>query len=950
VPTATRHTLGPAGGAESRSAPPRHIMNTNQHAGGPQTASDGCTGFVLLLVWAISCGFGVLLPEELGWAGAAYETVRSMSRKPILGVVMMASVTPVYLAICLLSSMIRGCWNTAAGKVLFTAGGWLIPDRADKEDECYTSIRQCAQTPVIGGPIAAFALPIYCVGKSAVLVASAIYWCVMATWEQPAGKVLFTAGGWLIPDRADKEDECYTSIRQCAQTPVIGGPIAAFALPIYCVGKSAVLVATAIYWCVMATWEQPAGKVLFTAGGWLVPQLDQVPGTLALMSPGDSTMVVAEKDLEQGLLGNVQQASTQIRDIERGAPAHTVGLHSVPAQSRRREDAVYQCVRSAGKTPLVGGPLALALVIPWGVGKLAWVIVSSMWATRIGRSVLTFGGALVPNRGESPDSKADSGRNGNRIDRLSDQCYSLIRTVGGVPVLGGPIALPLLMLWCLAVCIVAVWRCLLHTACVVWAHPFGKAIVTLGGSLVAQPSDVTTLGHPVYSKVVRMLGPLPVFGVTAVVTAVLYALGEILALLFKRPSIRGAWWSIVLATRRIVLASRVHCTYAMIVKLHRARANVWNYFAMRDIVWQQWETLGISYKLPGWILSNRPPAFGLEVYDPELFLANQDLQDVKWPCRLVCEAIDRAHAIVVVEMYKSAGRCLAPADCTMLASTSYDMTRGQLTFSGGTLSIGRLSATLVRAAKAQASKLELRLTQSNGQAEATLSAAEEGHACEGTSKSAEMVDGGLHRRPMHSVSTEQDAEQQQLARALHLLNDLRRRVSQLNAQAQVRQSPLMERRIDSILCSFLGQEGLDASRIGDRYQRAEAWVRLLTGLSSADLVRARRLRDSRSLATRADLLAVLRVIDEIAAQNEGDIDLVDAALEREQVWQRLADVGAVGQLPALRPAVMGVAATNAASDVTAAHGCYEYPQVVHAVPVWPGTTQDGQLPVLVVAY
>merc|ERR1712216_575940 len=173
------------------------------------------------------------------------------------------------------------------------------------------------------------------------------------------------------------------------------------------------------------------------------------------------------------------------------------------------------------------------------------------------------------------------------------------------------------------------------------------------------------------------------------------------------------------------------------------------------------------------------------------------------------------------------------------------------TFSSGTLSIGRLSATLVRAAKAQASRLDLKLTQSNGQAEAVLVAAEEGRVEVPT-------DGQLHRRPSpraHSVSAERDAEQQHLAKALQLLSDLRQRVLQL--KTQVRHSPQMARRTDSLLCSFLGQEGLDAARLGDRCQQAEAWVLLLTGLS-------------------------------------------------------------------------------AASDVAAAHGCYEYPQVVHAVPVWPG--------------
>jgi len=71
-------------------------------------------------------------------------------------------------------------------------------------------------------------------------------------------------------------------------------------------------VATAMYRCVMAMWERPAGKVLFTAGGWLIPKLDKTPST--------------------------DRVPTQVEDIEQGAPAHTVDLQPVPAQSRRRED------------------------------------------------------------------------------------------------------------------------------------------------------------------------------------------------------------------------------------------------------------------------------------------------------------------------------------------------------------------------------------------------------------------------------------------------------------------------------------------------------------------------------------------------------------------------------------------------------------------------------------
>eukprot|EP01047_Picozoa_sp_COSAG01_P039403 COSAG01_NODE_3255_length_6346_cov_14.579638_2_plen_786_part_00 len=773
---------------------------------------------MLLLVWAVCSGCGIFLPEKIKWARlcGAYGLIRELSRKPVVGVVMMVSITPVYLAACALCSALRACWSSDSGKSVLTVGGWLVPDRKEKEDACYTLVRQLGQVPVIGGPIVVLVLPTYCVGKLVVAMASASYRCMMVIWEHPAGKVVLTVGGWLV--------------QQYHQAP---------------------------------RYETP---------------------------------------------------SMQCEDSRHEVPRSTDDSIQKSEQKHRHADVVFECVRSIGKIPMIGGPVALPLIIMWGIGRL----VGDTWATHIGRAVLTLGGSLLPTCSESP-------------------CYFCIRKVAGaVPILGGPIALPALMLWCCTECIAALWRCLVRVARIIWNNPCGRGILTLGGSSLARPSAATAIGHPAYAQLMQKLGSLPLLGVLAVVSAVLYALGELLALLFfKRPGVRGAWWSTMLVTRRILLAVRVKCIYAMAVKLHRVRANIKNYFATRDLLWQQREIAGLGYQWPSWVLSSRDPPNSLEVYDPDLWYANQDVHDVSWPCQLVCEAIDRARSMTVLELYRSAGRCLAPADSTMLASTNYGTTRGALTFSSGTLSIGRLSEALRIGAKDRAEKY----------AEIALIAAEEGHATSPERNDASEIgeEGDLnHLAPGPSRSSreaqppkEKDAEHH-LVNSAYLLSDLRVKVSQL--RTCVHQSPLMERQIDSILCSFLGQEALDSLRVGDRYQQTEAWVLLSTGLSSADLVRARRLRDSGQLSTRPDLLAILKVIEDTAAEDDG------AALGREQIWHRLAEAQAVQQLPTRRPLVMG--STSSSMCATAVHNCYDYPQVVIALPTWLGTTHDGQLPVL----
>eukprot|EP01049_Picozoa_sp_SAG25_P012828 SAG25_NODE_1828_length_2282_cov_8.862574_2_plen_106_part_01 len=106
---------------------------------------------MLLLVWAVCSGCGIFLPEKIKWARlcGAYGLIRELSRKPVVGVVMMVSITPVYLAASALCSALRACWSSDSGKSVLTVGGWLVPDRKEKEDACYTLVRQLGQVPVI---------------------------------------------------------------------------------------------------------------------------------------------------------------------------------------------------------------------------------------------------------------------------------------------------------------------------------------------------------------------------------------------------------------------------------------------------------------------------------------------------------------------------------------------------------------------------------------------------------------------------------------------------------------------------------------------------------------------------------------------------------------------------------------------------------------------------------
>ena len=124
--------------------------------------------------------------------------------------------------------------------------------------------------------------------------------------------------------------------------------------------------------------------------------------------------------------------------------------------------------------------------------------------------------------------------------------------------------------------------------------------------------------------------------------------------------------------------------------------------AVRHIVWVPHESVGISWKTPSWQqIPEAVPPYGLRCYDSELLDAELDSSDSGWPRALAREAVDRAIACHTVELFQrhadGGGACFgAPSQQQMLASTHYETTRGNLTFSSGTLSIGRLSATLCK--------------------------------------------------------------------------------------------------------------------------------------------------------------------------------------------------------------------------------------------------------------
>jgi hypothetical protein len=165
----------------------------------------------------------------------------------------------------------------------------------------------------------------------------------------------------------------------------------------------------------------------------------------------------------------------------------------------------------------------------------------------------------------------------------------------------------------------------------------------------------------------------------------------------------------------------------------------------------------------------------------------------------------------------------------------------------------------------------------------------------------------------------------------------------------------VEREIDRLLCAALGVAGVDAARVGARRQRIESWALLLTGLSAAELMRAKRLRDAGRLQ-REDLVCLLSVIDEMAAEDDSSGGSSAALCEkRQELWDRLAVVPGLEAPAQSNPVVYGEAMEQpftvlgtaaeesrpaAASDTLS----YAYAFVVQGVPVWDGTTQTGELP------
>merc|ERR1711937_720877 len=113
----------------------------------------------------------------------------------------------------------------------------------------------------------------------------------------------------------------------------------------------------------------------------------------------------------------------------------------------------------------------------------------------------------------------------------------------------------------------------------------------------------------------------------------------------------------------------------------------------------------------------------------------------------------------------------------------------------------------------------------------------------------------------------------------------------------------VEREIDRLLCSQLGTQALDASRVGARRRSVESWALLMTGLSAPELVRAKRLRDSGRLQ-RKDLLHLLSVIDQMAAT-----DSDPSACERQTLWDRLGVMRELGETIQTRPIVNSAVAT-----------------------------------------
>lgn len=379
------------------------------------------------------------------------------------------------------------------------------------------------------------------------------------------------------------------------------------------------------------------------------------------------------------------------------------------------------------------------------------------------------------------------------------------------------------------------------------------------------------------------------------------------------------------------------------VSCRRQIVSIKNYIAVHHLTWDTHAVGGFRFQTPAWRLDLEAiPPYALPCFDHEMLDAVLDENDIKLPRAFVLEAIDRALAFTVVDMFRTSSsnsaccccslvRYLAPADAVMRASTSYEATRGALTFASGTLSIGRLASTLVH----------------------HFTAAPTVH--DNTSE-----EGGLSFHTQISQDVSYDANRpaaaalhsSQLRAVFRELTKLRRRV---RASAGAKSRTQMERHLDLVLCSVLGQVGLDAARLGEHRSRVEAFVSLLTGLSSADLLRAKRLRDSRQLGERPDVLGMLRTIEELGATATSTEHITCAdvrrRLEDEGVINPLDDKSGYVLMPS-PPAVRGV--SNISSEpppqvvtgtlVRTSRPSTNYSFVVPALPVWSGATFDGELP------
>ena len=92
---------------------------------------------MLLLLIALTFG-GVLLPETSPCCSEsdewpAYGALRQICSKPVLGAVTMTTAMPIYVCVVLaqeiahqLWALTELVWDSSAGKVLFTLGGWLL--------------------------------------------------------------------------------------------------------------------------------------------------------------------------------------------------------------------------------------------------------------------------------------------------------------------------------------------------------------------------------------------------------------------------------------------------------------------------------------------------------------------------------------------------------------------------------------------------------------------------------------------------------------------------------------------------------------------------------------------------------------------------------------------------------------------------------------------------------